>query len=55
VRAQCGPTDSLRQARDQLALHRKAWAVRRDEVDVRLATKYPDSPPVVVRGSSRSA
>lgn len=25
VRAQCGPTDSLRQARDQLAEHRRAW------------------------------
>ena len=25
VRAQCGPTDSLRQARDHLAEHRRAW------------------------------
>ena len=25
VQAQCGPTDSLRQARDQLAEHRRAW------------------------------
>jgi hypothetical protein len=29
VRAQCGPTDSLRQARDQLAGHRSSWAAHR--------------------------
>jgi len=29
VRAQCGPTDSLRQARDQLAGHRSDWAAHR--------------------------
>ena len=29
VRAQCGPTDSLRQARDQLASHRSVWAAHR--------------------------
>ena len=29
VRAQCGPTDSLRQARDQLAEHRSGWAAHR--------------------------
>lgn len=29
VRAQCGPTDSLRQARDQLAEHRSDWAAHR--------------------------
>jgi hypothetical protein len=29
VRAQCGPTDSLRQARDQLAGHRSGWAAHR--------------------------
>jgi hypothetical protein len=29
VRAQCGPTDSLRQARDQLAGHRSIWAAHR--------------------------
>ena len=29
VRAQCGPTDSLRQARDQLADHRSDWAAHR--------------------------
>ena len=29
VRAQCGPTDSLRQARDQLAGHRSARAAHR--------------------------
>jgi len=29
VRAQCGPTDSLRQARDQLAGHRSVWAAHR--------------------------
>jgi hypothetical protein len=29
VRAQCGPTDSLRQARDQLAEHRSARAAHR--------------------------
>jgi hypothetical protein len=29
VRAQCGPTDSLRQARDQLAHHRSDWAAHR--------------------------
>ena len=29
VCAQCGPTDSLRQARDQLAEHRSDWAAHR--------------------------
>jgi hypothetical protein len=29
VRAQCGPTDSLRQAREQLAEHRSVWAAHR--------------------------
>jgi len=29
VRAQCGPTDSLRQARDQLVRHRRVWAAHR--------------------------
>jgi hypothetical protein len=50
VRAQVGPTDTAREARDQLALHRREWAGRRAAVDVRPATEYPDSPPVVVRG-----
>jgi hypothetical protein len=52
VQAQCGPTDSLRQARDQLALHRREWADSRAAVDVKPASDYPDSPPVVVRGPS---
>jgi hypothetical protein len=55
VRAQVGPTDTAREARDQLALHRRDWADRRAAVDVRPATEYPDSPPVVVRGSMRCA
>jgi len=29
VRAQCGPTESLRQARDQLASRRSGWAAHR--------------------------
>jgi hypothetical protein len=29
VRAQCGPTDLLRQARDQLAEHRSVWTAHR--------------------------
>lgn len=29
VRAQCGPTAPLRQARDQLAGHRSGWAAHR--------------------------
>ena len=55
VRVQVGPTDTAREARDQLALHRRVWAGRRAAVDVRAATEYPDSPPVVVRGPSRCA
>jgi len=50
VRVQVGPTDTAREARDQLALHRIEWAGRRAAVDVRPTTKYPDLPPVVVRG-----
>ena len=52
VRAQCGPTDSLRQARDQLALHRREWAGRRAAVDGEGCSDYPEGPPVVVRGPS---
>lgn len=55
VRAQCGPTDTAREARDQLALHRREWAGRRAAVDAGLRAEYPDSPPVVVRGPSRCA
>jgi hypothetical protein len=50
VRAQCGPTDTAREARDQLALHRREWAGRRAAVDGEGCRGYPDSPPVVVRG-----
>lgn len=50
VRVQVGPTDTAREARDQLANHRKVWAERRAAVDAGPQADYPDSPPVVERG-----
>ena len=54
VRVQVGPTDTAREARDQLALHRRVWAERRAAVVAGLRAEYPESPPVVVRGLSEA-
>lgn len=55
VRVQVGPTDTAREARDQLANHRRVWADRRAAVDAGRLAEYPESPPVVVRGPLRCA
>lgn len=53
VRVQVGPTDTVREARDQLTNHRRVWAERRAVVDAGPQADYPEVPPVVVRGPLR--